>query len=818
MSPRVNRRLRLLVPVFVLLIAAAIVLMVIFSPRMTKQAQSNATAAAPVVSAQANASTADTKEVESESTPAESTAKSSTESSTPAQAAASEETLAETAPVSAGEVLDLSDLKLVLHEVPEDEVLPSLGGLDDPAKAKMEVTFTRAGGGISSIIFSDIWLTAASNQQAKAYFAAKAAGNTDGLELPPEDMRYVLQREHVVPYGGYSYEVPLLAANMVNLFWLEGDAEAANEDPLEALKKVGVEAWTTVEGVPGLAKAAVIDATGRAIELRRQSIPLLAANHWIPTKPGGARAQVVNGEGKLALEVLRQFELANDYEIQMHQRVVNHTGRRVAVQWQQYGPPNLLPERTRYLDRRRFRFGYEFSESVDPNRMADVIADGGMLLEYADVAKSEEPMLWPNEQSLTEGYTLSWFASTSRYFAMAIFPLQTAEGNQRSLEPVVEKIERSIYTLQEEVLIETGLFSPVVNIPAAGYQNFSMGVYAGPLSSKVLDVDEPYVSLNMGGLLLYQISGFSCCAFCTFQWLAEFLLNVLSFLADHVVFDWGMAIIILVVIVRILLHPITRMSQVNMQKFSKQMQKLKPEMERLKERCGDDKKKFQQEQMKLMREHGVNPFQMLGCAPMLLQMPIWIALYAGLYFSYSLRQQPAFWGFFQLFDGWPFLADLAAPDHFFYTFQEPHEFLFWHMSGINLLPILLGVFFFIQQKYLTPQGAALTPEQQTQQKIMRVMTVIMFPLFLYTAPSGLTLYIMTSSIIGTLEGRHIRKQVDQMDLDAKPKRANASTIASRAATAGPKVGRDPQSRAYARMADRRKGGKGGRNRGGKRKG
>ena len=146
------------------------------------------------------------------------------------------------------------------------------------------------------------------------------------------------------------------------------------------------------------------------------------------------------------------------------------------------------------------------------------------------------------------------------------------------------------------------------------------------------------------------------------------------------------------------------------------MGKLKPQMDKINQSADDPK--HAQPVMKLM-PHGVNPLQMLGCLPMFLQMPIWIALYAVLYFAFELRQEPAFWGVFQLFWDWPFLADLSSPDHFFYEFETPHQFLFWHLTGINLLPILLGVLFFVQQKYMTPPTATMTPEQESQQKIMR---------------------------------------------------------------------------------------------------
>jgi len=216
------------------------------------------------------------------------------------------------------------------------------------------------------------------------------------------------------------------------------------------------------------------------------------------------------------------------------------------------------------------------------------------------------------------------------------------------------------------------------------------------------------------------------------------------------------------------LHPITKKSQINMQRFGKVMQKLKPEIEKLKKKYPDDPKRVQTEQMQLMAKYGVNPFQMLGCLPMFLQMPIWIALYALLYFMFDIRQEPAFFGIFQMIGGWPFLADLSSADHFFGKFNEPYQFLFWNVTGINFLPILMGVIFYVQQKYMSPQNMATTPEQASQQKMMRIMMVVMFPLMLYSAPSGLTLYILTSSSVGILESRHIRKQIDSLPVEPVP--------------------------------------------------
>ena len=282
------------------------------------------------------------------------------------------------------------------------------------------------------------------------------------------------------------------------------------------------------------------------------------------------------------------------------------------------------------------------------------------------------------------------------------------------------------------------------------------------------------------------------------------LLGFLSFLHGYVVFDWGLSIIVLVLCVRTLLHPLTRKAQISMHRFSRLMGALKPELDKLRSKYGDEPKRMQQEQMRLMREHKLNPFQMLGCLPMFLQMPIWVALYAMLYFAFDLRQEPAFFGIFQEFGGWAFLADLSSADHFFGEFESPRQFLLWNLTGINLLPLLMGVFFFIQQKYMSPPpSAAMSPEQAKQQKMMRVLMVIMFPLMLYSAPSGLTLYILTSSVIGSLEGHHIRKHIDELDVD-KPEKVEPVRGQGKDKGKGKKKPRDAQARAYADMLERRK--------------
>jgi len=107
--------------------------------------------------------------------------------------------------------------------------------------------------------------------------------------------------------------------------------------------------------------------------------------------------------------------------------------------------------------------------------------------------------------------------------------------------------------------------------------------------------------------------------------------------------------------------------------------------------------------------------------------------------------------------------------------------------------LLLGVVFYVQQKYMSPPpSAAMTPEQAQQQKIMKIMMVVLFPVMLYSAPSGLTLYICTSSFIGIIESKYVRAHIKAMDLEPpKPKKKK-------------KKPKDLQARAYAGALERAK--------------
>jgi len=137
-------------------------------------------------------------------------------------------------------------------------------------------------------------------------------------------------------------------------------------------------------------------------------------------------------------------------------------------------------------------------------------------------------------------------------------------------------------------------------------------------------------------------------------------------------------------------------------------------------------------------------------------MPVWIALYSAIDASIDLRGAP-----FKLLPFW--ITDLSAPDALF-RFPMINLPLLGKLDSLNLLPLLMGVAFYLQQK-LTPQQPAANPQAAQQQKMMLIMMPILFPLMLYKAPSGLNLYIMASTFAGVIEQyvikKHIREKEEQ---------------------------------------------------------
>lgn len=246
----------------------------------------------------------------------------------------------------------------------------------------------------------------------------------------------------------------------------------------------------------------------------------------------------------------------------------------------------------------------------------------------------------------------------------------------------------------------------------------------------------------------------------TFMWSAslghfmdvfsKILLGILVFLHDHVIANYGIGIIILTLLVRGIMFPLT----LKQMKSMKQMQKLQPEMEALKAKHKDNPQEQQRALMELYRERGINP--VAGCFPLLLQMPVFFALYRMLWTAIELRREPFF--------GW--IHDLSEPDRLF-VFAQPIPLLVGNLHSINLLPLILAVVMWASTKIMATSGPMTSPEQKMMMNIMPVM----FSVFCYEQASGLSLYIITSTLLGMAQSKIVNKIDWDVDVSKKTVKA-----------------------------------------------
>ena len=523
------------------------------------------------------------------------------------------------------------------------------------------------------------------------------------------------------------------------------------------------------------------DAEGNWIggwEVREQSDSSVTFSLTIERGPEDAATPVV--------EITRVYHLdEGSYSIQLDQSVTNLTDSDITVQWEQLAQGDMTWDRGDYLRgrSRQYVLGY-FNLDHDPGRFSISTEDGYIFRDalIKDLTREKKPWLtvWPNTDIDVQPAELAWLGSVNRYFTVVtsahIDPEASESADVRGLEAVYPEIGVRLspgVASNEDIdpndrVVMFTLRSQEIKLAAGATTapgDLGLDVFAGPRDSAVF-ANTPYEAMKFKNLIRYSLGG--PCGICTFKWLADGLMALLKFF-HWALSDWGVAIILLVLIVRLCLHPITKRGQTNMMKMSKQMAAIQPDIAKLKKKYADNPQKVQQEQMKLFREKGINPAAgALGCMPMLLQMPIWVALYAMLYYAIELRHEAAFYGLFQVFGDWNFLADLSRSDHFITFFNEPKTinliFIRFDYSGLNVLPLLMAVTFYFNMKFTTPPPA--NEQQAQQQKIMRIMPFLM-PIMLYSAPSGLTLYICASTGAGIIDSYIVRKHVKELEASGK---------------------------------------------------
>jgi len=505
---------------------------------------------------------------------------------------------------------------------------------------------------------------------------------------------------------------------------------------------------------------------------------------WKQTAPGIFQTTVADANGNAIARVTRTYTMRDTpHAFTLEQSVENLTNQPHEYRFMGTAMIDMPKAKNGYAgDRRRVRFGSlkpveqqgpSVKVTVD-DKLANRTKTLGSRIKDANANKyyAQALAVWPTEKTIQHRSRLSWIAFSDRYFSVVLHPMLdplSPNPDDRLLASSIASIDRLVlnpYANAPDATMVLSTTSPILAVEPGSTASIINGIYAGPRTKPVFAADPVLASLNLPDMVVYNIGGM--CAGCTFDWLTNILIAVLR-IFHSIVGDWAISIMLLVVLVRGILHPITRWSQIRMQRFGVQMQAMAPKQKALREKYKNDSKKMQQEMSKLWKEEGISPMGMLGCLPMMLQSPVWIALYATLFFAVELKHEPAFYGIFQNISGgsWMFLSDLSSADAAIPLPQAMHfSFPLWgSVTAINILPLLLGVVFFLHQKYLTPPTqATLTPEQESQQKMMKVMMVVLFPVMMYTAPSGLSLYFITNSAMGIVESKWIRAHMKKHGL------------------------------------------------------
>ena len=313
-----------------------------------------------------------------------------------------------------------------------------------------------------------------------------------------------------------------------------------------------------------------------------------------------------------------------------------------------------------------------------------------------------------------------WIGMTDKYWQTAIIANQNEPIQQTYSYSFVENTDN----------FQTDLVGEKITISEGSSISHNLKLFAGP---KIVSVIDKYMEEH--GVLEFDRS----VDFGWFYFLTKPIFNVLQFIFSYVG-NFGWSIILFTFLMRICFFPLAQQSFKSMAK----MKKLGPEMQRLKEQYGDDKAGMQKEMMALYKREKANPIA--GCLPILLQIPVFFALYKVLFVTIEMRHAP--------FIGW--IHDLSAPDPL--GLLTLFGFFDWNVPGIlqllniGIWPILMGISMFLQQK-LNP-----APVDKMQAKIFMFLPIV-FTFVLGGFAAGLVIYWTTNNVLSMAQQYVIQRKI-----------------------------------------------------------
>lgn len=470
------------------------------------------------------------------------------------------------------------------------------------------------------------------------------------------------------------------------------------------------------------------------------------------------------------LRLTKTYELlAGEPLVNLHLKAENLTGETITVTLAQEGPVGVTRELLQY-EMRRFVPAFWNGE----NAISEKAYERPAVLK---ATRNGGPL----KLVTGDGDAFLWGALCNRFFGAFVRPIP-AEGHTANF------LHRAELTVVRPDLDDAPTYLDVlmrmVTIPQEVAPDkpweIKFEIYAGAKETDRLALlGSEYIDPAQYGYHLALQADSRCC---TFEPLPQVMTALLHWI-HAVVPNYGLAIIVLVLIVRTLLHPLTVFQQKSMFRMQDVMARIQPKMQALKQKYANDKARQNQEMMKLFSEEGVNPMgNFVAFIPLIIQMPILVALWTALNSDIQLRHASFVLWIDDLsapdalieFSGWPFYLDngLTIP------------ILGWLISWFrdipmfNLLPVLMGLSMFLQHKYMPKPGQAARREaskaqaqasggdsavemQMRQQRIMGVMMAVLFPVMFYYFPSGLVLYWMATTVFGIGETLLIRHQLER---------------------------------------------------------
>jgi YidC/Oxa1 family membrane protein insertase len=444
------------------------------------------------------------------------------------------------------------------------------------------------------------------------------------------------------------------------------------------------------------------------------------------------------------LDLVKRYRLypasdsSDGYLLDLETIVENRNSAAVSVAVRQEGPAGLSLEGWWYS----VKISQSFFSGAGQRDVAYADASGIHLLKttrdifsFAKKNPSQPHKVLFSEGEPLDRRSLRYIGLDSQYFNASLLPHPDSPNSLSDLAQAGARVSGDVNAIDKAQIQATNVTFWIDTkerlVQPNESLNYRYSIFLGPKDSEILAHHGLDLAIEYGW----------------FPWVAKPLGWLLHFF-HRIVRNYGLAIILLTVCVRLFMFPLGRRAAITGQR----MQELQPEIKKINEKYPDNMEQRARAMQELYRKHDFKP--LAGCLPLFIQLPIFIGLYRCLSVDISLRQEP-------LIPGLTWCSNLAGPDQFYDWSGWMWEYFSGRGTGwlgpyFNILPMVTVVLFLLQQKMLMPK--ATDPQTQMTQTMMKYMTVFMGVIF-FKVPAGLCIYFITSSIWSLIERQLVKRTI-----------------------------------------------------------